>query len=112
MDLKRRLLALVLGILFGMYITPKEIVHIFQSHTDTEHHVQDGLRIESAHHHCFLLKADQALTSVEPPLFLSVPEPNAVYIVPCYSAHFISKPLQGNYLIKKSRGPPNTLYLV
>jgi hypothetical protein len=107
MDLKRRLLALVLGLLFGMYITPKEIVHVFQSHTDTEHHGQDGLRIESAHHHCFLLKADQALSSIEPPSFLSVPEPKEGYFMPSYTASFISKPLQGNYLIKKSRGPPN-----
>lgn len=112
MDLKRRILALALGILFGMYIMPKEIVHAFQSHTDTEHHAYDGLQIESAHHHCFLLKADQALTSIEPPSFLLVPEPKEIYFVPSYSARFISKPLQGGNLIKKSRGPPNKLQLV
>lgn len=112
MILKRRLLALVLGILFGTYIIPKEILHVFQSHNDTEHHAHDGLRIESAHHHCFLLKSDQALCSIEPPAFLSVPEPIVIYLMPCCSARYISKPLKGNNLIKKSRGPPNKLYLV
>lgn len=106
MELKRRLLALMLGILFGLYITPKEIYHAFQSHTDTEHTTQSGLQIESAHHHCSLLKADQALCSIEPPTFLCLPAPRLDYIMSNKVVKYTGKPLQGCYNVKKGRGPP------
>lgn len=70
--MKRRIIALLLGLLFGCYITPKELFHVFQHHTDTEHHVSNGLHIDEAHHHCALQKADQQLVSVEPPIFQAV----------------------------------------
>ena len=107
MDMKRRLLAILLGILFGLYITPKEIFHAFQYHTDSEHQSQTGLNIESAHHHCALSKVDQALCSIEPPTFLSVPQPSIVYLLPKYEVTYIAKPLQGCFQVKKGRGPPS-----
>lgn len=112
MDLKRRLLALILGIFFGLYITPKEIFHAFQSHTDSEHRTQSGLHIESTHHHCALSKVDQALCSIEPPIFVSVPEPRIVYLLTNYEVRYIAKPLQGCFQVKKGRGPPTSFFLV
>jgi hypothetical protein len=112
MDMKRRLLALILGIIFGVYITPKEIFHAFQNHTDSQHQSQSGLHLESAHHHCFLSKVDQALCSIEPPTFLFVPNPSIVYQLPKYEVKYIDKPLQGCFQVIKGRGPPSAFFLV
>jgi hypothetical protein len=112
MSIKRRLLALVLSILFGVYSTPKELLHVFQTHSDTEHHVGDGLRIESAHHHCYLLKADQALHLIEPPTCITIPEPTTVYYSALFPLSLVAKPLQGSCYVKKSRGPPVKLYSI
>lgn len=49
-----------------MYITPKEVYHLFSSHHDTKHHSinsSDGLQISSEHHHCELSKIDQQFSA-------------------------------------------------
>ena len=53
--------------MFSIYVIPKEVFHAFTHHADTEHSTFDtkGLRIDSEHHHCELLKLDQQFTAAQ-----------------------------------------------
>ncbi|MGI9192456.1 MAG: hypothetical protein ACR2IL_10065 [Chitinophagaceae bacterium] len=106
MNWKRRIVAMLLGILFGWYITPKELMHVFQHHNDTEHHATDGLRLESAHHHCSLMKVDQSLCSNEPPVFFQLTEPIRFFSANAHVEVYVAEPIQSIKGNKKSRGPP------
>lgn len=49
-----------------MYITPKEVYHLFSSHHDSKHYSaanNDGLQISVEHHHCELSKIDQQFSA-------------------------------------------------
>lgn len=106
MDLKRQIGALLLCLLFGWYSTPKEIWHIFQHHVDTEHHATEGLNIGSAHHHCSLLKVDQSLNTLEPPVFLHFIDKSITLFVKRNWTIYGTSPLGSLLEVKKSRGPP------
>ncbi len=64
----KRILSFILLCVFSLYITPKEILHAFVSHQDTEHHathLKNQLEISATHHHCELMKMDQQFASNE-----------------------------------------------
>jgi hypothetical protein len=56
-----RFFASLILIVFCFYITPKEVLHLFTHHADTEHLVihPSEQHFEKEHHHCILLKVDQ-----------------------------------------------------
>ena len=58
-------------VVFCFYITPKEVLHLFTQHEDTEHSIANGCHFEEQHHHCDLLKIDQHFSapSFEIPFF-------------------------------------------
>lgn len=104
--MKRRLIAFLMVILFGWYITPKEIIHVFQHHVDSAHYAKQGMRIDAAHHHCTLLKVDQSLSKIEPPSFFNFCPFHCNYGSVTNWFGYSEKPLHGNEGAKKSRGPP------
>lgn len=106
MDLKRQIGALLLCLLFGWYSTPKELLHIFQHHVDTEHHATQGLSFDSAHHHCSLLKVDQSLNTLEPPVFFHFTDKSITLYAKRNWIIFGTPPLGSLFEVKKSRGPP------
>ena len=57
----KRFFASLILIVFCFYITPKEVLHLFTHHADTEHLVihPSEKHFEKEHHHCSLLKVDQ-----------------------------------------------------
>lgn len=67
----KRIFAILLLVSFCFYITPKEVLHVFTHHHDTEHLLVNGSHFEEQHHHCELLKIDQAFSApnVEFPFF-------------------------------------------
>ena len=108
MLLKRPIVAFLLGILFGCYITPKELLHVLQHHTDTEHHISYGLHIDEAHHHCELQKADQQLVSIEPPLFYCIAN-IVLFAQPINCRPVVSVLLSPQHRAWNDRGPPSFL---
>jgi len=70
----KRLISSFILLAFCFYITPKEVLHLFTHHSDTEHHVVNlnEHHFEIEHHHCALLKADQHFSapSFEIPFFV------------------------------------------
>lgn len=58
----RKYTALFLLIVLSVFIVPKELLHAFSGHTDTEHHeVLDdpgSVSLEVQHQHCALLKLE------------------------------------------------------
>jgi hypothetical protein len=65
----KQYIAAALLCLFMVYITPKEVWHLFASHHDTTHtassHTGYPLTLSAAHHHCELMKADQHFSAHE-----------------------------------------------
>lgn len=51
--------------MFCFYITPKEVLHLFSHHEDSEHSILNkGVHFEKKHHHCSLLNIDQDFSSI------------------------------------------------
>lgn len=107
--MKRQISALLLGLLFACFITPKEILHVFEHHTDTEHHISYGLHIDEAHHHCALQKADQQLVSIEPPLFLGIGNADLQFLPPTNYLTVIGFLLSPQHCVWTDRGPPSLM---
>jgi hypothetical protein len=57
----KRFFASFILIVFCFYITPKDVLHLFTHHDDTEHLILNSneQHFEKEHHHCNLLKVDQ-----------------------------------------------------
>jgi len=88
----KRICSVLLLVLFSWFVTPKEVLHAFSHHVDSEH-TDTGHRLQftKAHHHCALLQADQQFnaTGIELPQFLlnpqqppSSPKPLQIYQAP------------------------------
>ncbi len=67
----KRFFSCFILVAFCFYITPKEVLHFFTEHEDTEHSIANGCHFEEQHHHCDLLKIDQQFSapSFEIPFF-------------------------------------------
>lgn len=69
----KRFFSCFILVAFCFYITPKEVLHLFTNHADTDHHVVNPNvhHFEKEHHHCALLKVDQHFSapSFEIPFF-------------------------------------------
>ena len=104
----RNIFASLLLIVFCFYITPKEVLHIFTNHHDTEHHSvnKTGTHFEKQHHHCELLKIDQQFfaSSFEIPFYdFSKLELFFISIQKSINHHFLSSFIASN---KQLRAPP------
>lgn len=92
-----------------MYITPKEVYHLFTSHHDTKHHhitKHDGLRISSEHHHCELSKIDQQFSAGDIKLSYHDFSKLELYFSIVVQNKFNQIALQGIIVERILRGPP------
>jgi hypothetical protein len=103
----RQICSVVLGVMFMLYIIPKELYHGLTHHTDTEHTATEhDLQISAEHHHCELLKLDQHFSGyaftpagVEQVLQICAYAP----YTPWYKADAIVQPFKNSTTL---RGPP------
>jgi hypothetical protein len=104
----KRIVSFVFLLVFSIYITPKEIYHVFTHHIDTEHSLElnHGLQISNQHHHCELLKVDQHFTSSD----VTIPFYEFYHTITFYEVknlcNSLSYILQGSYNTSPLRGPP------
>lgn len=106
-QLTKRILSFILLSVFLFYITPKELLHAFTHHTDTQHEpVKSGLQISNEHHHCELLKLDQQFSAWD----VQLPHHNFENTTPSYPDILGGKANHTFYSkwfsSQSSRGPP------
>lgn len=107
-------IATFLLLLFLQYSFPKELYHVFVSHTDTEHcvEIKNRLNISNEHHHCALIKADQLLESIEPIQFF-IDFSKATFLEPKNLFFSKNKKILSPYLkLYRGRAPPVSFVFV
>lgn len=107
----RSIVSLLLLLVFSGYITPKEVMHMFSHHEDTEHcHSLDhDLQISAEHHHCELLKADQQFSVDDYHFFqydFSKPETNVYKERSSFYKSFLQASITKQLSL---RGPPSLM---
>jgi hypothetical protein len=102
----KRIFTFVLLLTFCFYITPKEVLHVFTHHHDTEHVLVGGNHFEEQHHHCELLKIDQQFSAHKMDIpFYDFYVARLFYIIPNFSCYqFINN--ENINLPFSLRGPP------
>jgi hypothetical protein len=108
---QKRILSFLLLGMFVFYILPKEIVHAFTHHEDTEHAsnhcIPDGLlEFSKEHHHCSLLKLDQQFHATDIHiLFVDLSKPK-IYEAISLQFSFCGSYRSTFYASNLLRGPP------
>ena len=105
----KQIISSLLLFIFCVFITPKEVIHAFANHTDTEHshtHLHHQLEISSAHHHCELMKADQQFASFDIEIPYYSFEQSCTFFVKNTSSFNTSTLKEKKYSHKQLRAPP------